>query len=114
MFVWLFGVSFLRAMLLSTACPKVVVDEDDCEAMLSASLVLGAIAAGFAFVGPDEDPVADVLTDEVESADPAALRGRVLVLITGFFAHVAQWHTVIPNSNRDAFRSCRGMRHAPQ
>jgi len=78
-------------LILSTACPPiVVVEEDDCEAMLSASLVLGAIAAGFAFVGPDGDPVVDVLTDEVESADPAALRGRVLVFITGFFAHVAQ------------------------
>jgi len=121
-FVWLSGAFFTRAILvLSAACPpSAVVEEDDSEAMLSASLLLldcgfGAIAAGFAWVGPGGDPVVEVVTEDVESADPAALRGRViLVFDIGFLTQVAQWHTVIPNSSNDEFRSDGGMRHAPQ
>jgi len=124
-FDWLFGAFFTRAILvLSVSCPpSVVVEDDDSEAMLSASLLLldcdfGAIAAGFAWVGPGGDPVVEVVTEDVKSADLAALRGRViLVFDIGFLTQVAQWHTVIPNSStNDAFRSGDGgtMRHAPQ
>ena len=88
--------------------------------MLSASLLLldcglGAIAAGFAWVGPEGDPDVEVVTDEVDSAEPTALRGRViLVCDVWFLVQVAQWHTVMPNSRSEALRSDGGIRHAPQ
>ena len=92
-----------------------VVEDDDSETTLSSSLLLGAIAAGFAWVGPRGDSVVEVVTDEVESADPTALRGRViLVCDVGFLLQVAQWQTVMPNSRREAFRRDGGIRQAPQ